>query len=467
MKNDNVTLAPVNTLPSEILAHVLKLSRSYCTCIDKGTVKFYDLAAVCTYWRLVALDTPALWSHVDVGPKIPDGLTQLLLERSRNVLVDVHAFEPGLRTIATFQLTTEEEVTRNIRTLIPHLHRVRALHVESYGFHPGFTAAVTNLWLDNGGACPPQSLVIITPHTSLAQIPHDIGTALAVSQSENALRVLRLLGTLHLVNIKLGWNSDAYRGLVDLRLIFRAGYTSIQTSEFSEILSASPALAILVLESLHVHQEEGQRQPIPRSMKYLSVLNLVNMRPSSLKLLLPLISLRDSLTETSVGITVSGRIYHDLEAFLFHSRVTTLYYSPHDTSPLPWSSLLHSFHLRTLIISLINVCNASVREMRPPHSQQPPSSRPPRVILANCVVSFKGLKHLITSHGIRELYLEECRIPTEGHHRLCDIQNLLLGIFPELECRISDTDSTRELPYRMLLDKPNQMSYTISSLGLL
>ncbi|KAG8710159.1 hypothetical protein FRC08_017542 [Ceratobasidium sp. 394] len=444
----------INTLPPEILALVFTLSRSRsCARITKEQVEFHDLAAVCTYWRRVALDTPVLWSHVDVGPNTPEGLTQLLLKRSKEVPIDVHAFEPG--PPPDYPRTTEEEVDSTIDILVPHMHRVRGLEVESYSFYLEFIIAVTNLWLDNSGVCPPQSLVMRLRHTSLPLRPQLLaGAGPIISQSENAQRILRSLDTLHLLSVDFGWNSGVYRDLVDLRLIFwgLGYYVGIYTSEFAEILSACPALAILKLADLDVRQLEGQRPPTPRSMKYLSVLNLVNMYPSSINLLLPLISLRDSLTETSVGISVSREIHRELEAFLLHSRVTTLYYSSCDYSPLLWSSLLRSFQLRTLIMTLVEVCDAPVDEARPHHSQHPPSSRPPRVIFVDSEVSFEGLKHLIASHGIQELCLDKGRLSRKCYNELHNIRNSLLDIFPELQCRVSDTDSTRELPCCTLFD---------------
>ncbi|KAG8692843.1 hypothetical protein FRC08_009505 [Ceratobasidium sp. 394] len=445
----------INTLPPEILALVFTFSRS-CSRITKKKLVFYDFAAVCAYWRRVALDTPVLWSHVDVGPNTPEGLTQLLLERSKDVSIDVHAFEPG--PPPDYPRTTEEEVDRTIDILAPHIHRVRGLEVESYSFYLEFITSVTKLWLDNSGVCPPRSLVMRIRHACLPRIPHPQRAGSNLLQSENARRVLRSLDTLHLLSVDFGWNSGAYRDLVDLRLIIRGYYVGIYLSEFAEILSTSPTLAILKLDTLDVRHPKGQSQPAPRSMKYLSVLNLLHMNPSSLKLLLPLIDLRDSLTETSIAVSVTGQIHNELEAFLLHSRVTMLYYSHRDDSPSLWSTLLHSFHLRTLIVSPFQMRGPLAGEAIPPHPQQQPFSRPPRVILRRSNVSFEGLKNLIASHGIRELCLEECEVPTEGHHDLHEIRNLLMDTFPELECKVSDTDSTRDLPCCTMFERGNWMS---------
>ncbi|KAG8742675.1 hypothetical protein FRC10_001031 [Ceratobasidium sp. 414] len=73
LRNNSVTLAPINHLPAEILASVFTFAvddseslyprpENAPQRVDFTTV----LASVSYYWRQVALSTPALWSYINL-----------------------------------------------------------------------------------------------------------------------------------------------------------------------------------------------------------------------------------------------------------------------------------------------------------------------------------------------------------------------------------------------------------------
>ncbi|KAG8714856.1 hypothetical protein FRC09_017180, partial [Ceratobasidium sp. 395] len=111
--NASATLVPINTLPLEIMSHIFLLLTSSATCVDdkryRPADKYYHehrfyrshplvvIPAVCSRWRRLAINTPSLWSHVDVdrqakGKRQGDVLprTRLWLERARGAPISLH-----------------------------------------------------------------------------------------------------------------------------------------------------------------------------------------------------------------------------------------------------------------------------------------------------------------------------------------------------------------------------------------
>ncbi|CAE6435400.1 unnamed protein product [Rhizoctonia solani] len=83
---------PINSLPPEVLSCIFRLCEyadrpawSVRNDLKRGYLhSFYQttLPAVCSYWRSVALDTPALWSRITLSDSPPFNLSALYLSRS-------------------------------------------------------------------------------------------------------------------------------------------------------------------------------------------------------------------------------------------------------------------------------------------------------------------------------------------------------------------------------------------------
>ncbi|KAG8679272.1 hypothetical protein FRC09_019085, partial [Ceratobasidium sp. 395] len=278
MRNNSTALAPINRLPPEILAHVLVLSGSYCARKNQKSIKFHDLAAVCVYWRRVAMNATDLWAHVDIGPGTPSGLTDLMLARAKNSSLHVHVFVPR---DFNFKPIPVEEADKLMTTLALCIHRVWRLDIESNeeGLSD-FITRVLHLWLECGNVDVFRTLAIYHPRMSYPVGYGGINGGIAISKSNNAERMLHSFNRLHLESVDFGWNSSVYYGLVDLRLIFHEssgwdGDFSVTTAQLAATLSASPELAILKLKGLSVHRADNPQTRI--LMKHLSVLNLVGM----------------------------------------------------------------------------------------------------------------------------------------------------------------------------------------------
>ncbi|KAH9041361.1 hypothetical protein EDB85DRAFT_1475252 [Lactarius pseudohatsudake] len=126
-------LAPISSLPSEILAPIFSFLRFPTSGTSPlGRETDYDLswlrvAHVCHEWREVALDHPFFWSHVDFTTLTPAGATEILA-RAKSVPLYLEAYIPNGPRISSFEKELQVHVSHichlAIRTGATHLQGV-------------------------------------------------------------------------------------------------------------------------------------------------------------------------------------------------------------------------------------------------------------------------------------------------------------------------------------------------------
>ncbi|KAG8679314.1 hypothetical protein FRC09_019051 [Ceratobasidium sp. 395] len=435
-RNKSTALAPVNSLPPEILAGIFALSKT--CCIKDEKANFLNFAGVCTYWRHIAIHTADLWTHVDIGQGVPEDLTVTLLERTKNTPIYLHMFEPR----AFSSPTRTCEAKKVIKTMLsPHVHRIYALDAESRESHGRLITTILNLWLSSGNPNLTKSLFISRQSSSILYCDGESNIATLIKQSETAQTILQNLNKLHLQDVRFDWNSGVYRGLVDLQLSSFGATISISVSRLMDLFTANPTLSKLKLGHLKVIPTQGLSHPAPITLSHLKALRLLHIDRISLQRLLPLIGPPDSSTELSVGFTSSGSI-DDLSNFLVTSHATMLYYSNRAETISPiWRSLLKSMSsLRHLVLrELVIIDPLSESNAAMPHQQLFPYIA--SVTLQQCRVTFGGLKWLTDLFEIRDLRLERCFTAEADGRKLHDLQVPLLEAYPELKLTITDAIS--------------------------
>ncbi|KAG8698832.1 hypothetical protein FRC09_006997 [Ceratobasidium sp. 395] len=263
LRNKSTTLAPVNKLPQEILSYVFFLAKSHC--VHDEDFGSHGPTIVCSHWRHVAMNTPNLWTHIDIGPGIPERLAQLLLERTKDYPIYVHAHEPDANPSGN-QSSLEDEAKMAIDLLKPHIHRVRGFIIQSRKTSSSFISAMIKLWLSRGSPSFSKYLLVSRPpardvlrvRTTKSQ------SANPTSRPKKVERVLLTLDVLHLQGLTISYDSNAYQGLTDLRLDFtKHSGDSIPVSHFANILSSSSAISILKLGGINITDTEGWSSPGP------------------------------------------------------------------------------------------------------------------------------------------------------------------------------------------------------------
>ncbi|KAG8711102.1 hypothetical protein FRC09_020772 [Ceratobasidium sp. 395] len=437
-RNKSARLSCVNTLPPEVLVKIFALSKNYC---EFGDIPKPDgFASVCSYWRQTAVAATDLWAHIDISPTTPESRTELLLGRSNNKAIHVHAIEP-MEYVELYDLdehTYGRIVWTMMKPLIPHLCRLRTFSIESFSLGGEFISAIFNGWSDPRFSGGPMSLSVERPAS---------GERLCIrSQSkkdENLERLLLAVSTLHLDGVTFDWASGVYRDLVDLQLNFMCD-VRLPIPRLFNIFSASPALHTLKLKNVIVHSVLGWRRRDFVAMECLEVLGLTEMEPSSAGSLLSLITLPELRAELSIGLDPDSAMDHQLLDFLTRCKPIALHCycrdGPGRSLYQGWKYLLQLLpRPQTLVLDNFRLTPGTQSDvlLSPPEFLPPPYS----VVFLRCNLDLECLWELFTLLRAQDLRFEMCSTPNPRQD-MEGIQTLLLEICPELQCSVSDVDST-------------------------
>ncbi|KAG8784264.1 hypothetical protein FRC12_018859 [Ceratobasidium sp. 428] len=449
LRNNSTTLARVNKLPQEILSHVFVLAKSHC--VHDEDFGSHDPAAVCSYWRRIAMNTPNLRSHIDIGSGSPERLVRLSLDRTKDHPIHIHVHEVDTNPPGT-GFARKAEAEKVVELLEPHIHRVRALNVRSQSKFSAFTSTMLKFWLRRGNSRFSKSLIVSRP-TANGLLHLHSSNKNKNEFSPNVRDVLLSLNKLHLQSVMINWDSNTYQSLIDLRLDFTKIRVSIPVSQFASILSASPAISTIKLGGINITGAEEWNNPGPIVLASLKVLKLFGMESHSLRIALSMIGLPDSPVELSISFMGDSDMHDELMDFFRGARITTLHLRSHKAGSGLSPACLPLSELHTIILEDHQWVLPLVRGSGPTSSQS--TSLFPRLtaILLQCQIEFECLKLFVGSFGVQELRLEQCVPAYRDDLSLDAMGSLLLGEYPRIWCYVSDAiDSTFRLPCRTVLD---------------
>ncbi|KEP50431.1 F-box-like domain protein [Rhizoctonia solani 123E] len=343
-RNYSSGLAPINSLPPEILSrifHLVLAQPCQLNRISEDKKKYYPrypdyLAHVCALWRRTAISAGSLWCHIDVSSYETsyDGLVaraETHLERTGEFPIELHIAMDGdiydedvltCRALCSL-LSDASDRVESLELLVPrqfgHFHR-SLFGIFLVGQPPIFTKFIIDSkayhwnkfiepdYVDPGEPC-------ITCGFEL--------------QLENSCleACFAPLTVLHLRGVFPLWESKAYHGLVDLRLLSTSPQSTIKEVELINILKSSPGLRILHF-GLSIRNQAADTEEL--SPVHLEDLQVVKIFPNleapyeCTRSVLPLLApgskpLRLSFEDHYV---VDASLITELERFFMRSRVT-------------------------------------------------------------------------------------------------------------------------------------------------
>ncbi|QRV93210.1 F-box-like protein [Ceratobasidium sp. AG-Ba] len=447
LRNRSGRLTRINVLPPEVLRQIFLLSTIQCVRNIRAKGLYNTLSQVDMYWRQVALNTPELWTHVDVSPATPTRsfyeLSRVVLERSREEMVHLHVYEPRK---SSFGGPTPDVEIHTLKTfLAPFITRVASLNLETETSSTYLVHSVMRLWGKIGTGMI-QHLSVSLPtdgHSYYLDIPSGRRTQ-GVSSTH--------LRTLHVKNISLNWDSVACQNLVDLRLHGPGDLASrMDFKMLAMMLAASPRLRVLKLYEKDIIRW-GDQVVSSIVLEHLEVLNLVKLEADTLKLILPLVDQPNPLSHLSVGLTLYDELTEEYRAFFSRCHVSTLYLE----SPAEHLSLA------CLPPSLSHLIIFQSDLSQPPFIRDSLADSQPRAIvyvtLVSCVVTLEGLVSLVAETGAQVLNLDCCLtdrlMDLEGIvNDVCDeTRSELVEVYPGLICNVSDVDTTAGMACRTMFD---------------
>ncbi|CAE6441649.1 unnamed protein product [Rhizoctonia solani] len=306
-RNYSSGLAPINTLPPEILSRIFHLALPsdcglHILCYNKAYYDRYPdyFAQVCTLWRRVAVSTRALWCHIDLLPHRP--YSKGLVSRAKT-----HVERAGKLPIQ-LHISSDDDYSfeyDDLHQFLSHIsRRVETLELRMdgpfRGFHRGLfkvllheRPALTKLVLNSQG---PYFNNFLVPDSYDAEELEEDCWSLFLDSTENEIEnSFASLTMLHSRGMFPLWTSTAYHRLVDLRLLSTSKWSHIREAELVAVLSSSPGLRILHF-GLEIHDPVSTGEGVvPVFLKDLQVVRIfvedcdeIHLSPDSiLRLLAP------------------------------------------------------------------------------------------------------------------------------------------------------------------------------------
>ncbi|KAG8743495.1 hypothetical protein FRC10_011968 [Ceratobasidium sp. 414] len=443
-RNLSTTLAPIHTLPPEVLTRIFTMVPS---------AYRLTFTAISSYWRQVALNTPSLWTWMNIAHQNHFTYDHVSLKRSNDLLLDFH--------VSGDYPDDEDHLLRQLAFFTEAIPRIRMLDITSRPPYPDETniADILLAWLRSSVGATKELRLQVPPSA-----PSPLSWDLTASSDEHAEAVLGALTVLHLSNILIPFHSAAYRGLVDLRLVLE-GYRqfSVSISLFADIFAANPDLSTLKLSGFVILRSENPNATAPVPLIHLKVVCLVNLDDDSLELVTSLIPLSRCLSELSIGLEIDGGNSHLIEGFLRGAHVKTLACATFGDRRGRWPLLLSTVipSLEHLIIRQfkpldpldIRPLMAELEERKAENGlNKELQPRLPHVYLVSGRYDDDDLRFVTRMLGVQKLHVERCK-KIKGQGKLSRLEPKLPKAPPNSVCTFREVDTTAEWPCRMMFDQ--------------
>ena len=122
----------ISSLPPELLAVIFEIALSKRRVQYKLPVEVI-LSHVSSFWRVVAITTPALWTRIDIYSSRSDCAANYLQRSGSQMLLDIRVdiYNADKRILIKSAHKRDALIQSIVKTLFPHIHRARSLLVLS------------------------------------------------------------------------------------------------------------------------------------------------------------------------------------------------------------------------------------------------------------------------------------------------------------------------------------------------
>ncbi|KAG8738881.1 hypothetical protein FRC12_016517, partial [Ceratobasidium sp. 428] len=447
-RNVSRMVAPIYSLPSEILARIF--SDAACCCTNET---FHEhtphianpvmLSGVCKRWRQVAVNHQPLWTHIDLvvaGDNTNRGYhpPEIWEERSQGALLYLNIYQYRLLNYIDVEedydntyadeLDSAPMFNKLLNFLSPLMSQVCSMTlVLDFPTEP-VLAKLLGSWLLNYTSGQPQALRLQAHHQSPKLYLTHRESTFGLAASTRVLRYKGLfesLRILHLCNIIPSWTNLSLENLTDLRL--ESGETwSITQNELASLLMSCPRLQCLALDRL----SPGASNDSSQIVVTLNELRMIYIRDPAWSHLVEFVL--DIINPGSNPLTMtiflpfaaelSSRALAAVQTFAGRSNVKTLHIKSGRGHMSFASQLWPLPHVETLTLQKCHFSDAARvgsfvldRDTSPrptrPESALCPSLR--SLYLKRCTVDQDYAHQLLSHHHIQAIYLRECCVSKE------------------------------------------------------
>ncbi|KAG8787366.1 hypothetical protein FRC12_015652 [Ceratobasidium sp. 428] len=346
IRNRSSKLAPVMLLPHEVLAYIFELvviteyrgyriqSRADKLPVDTHPTHPSALSSVCTYWRQITTNTPSLWGYINL---VASGLnTQQSYARASQFISRASNTPLFIRIHYQAPTSVTDDVQRLTNWLTPIANRIYSLDMSGGRSSKEMLRSVLQCWFEHGTPGTVKELSI--PYCACAEHEHYrfIEPTPALYRKSWKLDIspqrfeefFQPIVIVRLEGLFPPWNSQAYHGLIHLRL----DTGRIKQAELMNLLSRNPQLRTLSF-NLWITDRQSPWEPVAHvHLPRLEILNLKDMQITNVWMLLRLIDPGSSPLKLSLAISEepwvnSSSLAHneDFLGFIRRSNVTALH----------------------------------------------------------------------------------------------------------------------------------------------
>ncbi|QRV97059.1 F-box-like protein [Ceratobasidium sp. AG-Ba] len=359
LHNSSPGLAPINSLPSEILLSILFLVHEHQDWKTNVNVEVaYDaeanartLSSVCCLWRQLMLNTPKFWSQIllPLGeyPNRPKHKTaELRVKRSRDSLLDIWISENRTREKIGHSQPSIYHAIQFLTPLFPRVHNLKIHSKDNLAIM--IAGQFISSWVNEGTIGTAEGLNILVgdederAFDGISLPKH--GTNLS---PESFISFFTSLRALRLRNAVIDLNSLACTRLEHLHLRYLWGW-QLTTSDIAQVLVSNPMLRSLVLDDItFISNLPLTTDPI--ALDKLEVLTLTMRWPSDLWSVMGLIKSSSDGVQLKISMGADALCVDSLHLFSERCRITDLWLSCETHSDFHISAILTPMpHLQTI-----------------------------------------------------------------------------------------------------------------------
>ncbi|KAG9084429.1 hypothetical protein FS749_005238 [Ceratobasidium sp. UAMH 11750] len=335
--NQSIAFVPIQSLPDDVLIHIFTLACTRCRFfptterpISKCRITKTMLAVthVCADWRRLAINTPILWTHVDImdnGPRSRPGYEKMWLERVGSAPLSVR--------VAIQHDTSGDYTEGALNQLVPHFGAIRSLGLHADSRHA--LQAALMYWMSNGTPGSVQELLL----TGRAKLPGQRTANSATFADHFPLRLAVLnsflapIQILHLQYVSVSLVDTICRGLIHIEPSDLTPKAPSPTFRLSSLPTISPKLRILKLEKLRMDSTQYFRLFGAIELNALERLELVDLSPDPCLTLLSVLHPGPGELTLRLSAPTNPSDEEAVRSFLSRSNVTKLFIKVHSDYP--------------------------------------------------------------------------------------------------------------------------------------
>ncbi|QRV92917.1 F-box-like protein [Ceratobasidium sp. AG-Ba] len=327
-RNSSQTTVTFNRISPEIIAKIFEFScarykrndRTRWNPWNRKHASPVTLSAVCSAWRILALQTPSIWSEIDVVVGAWNGYRgpQLWAERARDLPLSLTVCEhSGVMTSDELTKDRESELEQFLASLMPRVYALES-RLDEYTYD--LSRVIISSWVQNNHSSTKKTLEI----TGSASGYEPYTVYPDTFKKESGVPFLEHVTRLTLRGCLFDWKIMMPAGLVDLHLENIPPTGAFGPERLGAVLSQCPNLCSFAVINCYINPMPKASSPV--TMNNLRVLCLESTKSThGLYHILPVLNIQSTDLDMSLSLSNDETCISAAHSFFERTNVKKLY----------------------------------------------------------------------------------------------------------------------------------------------